>query len=70
MNLSRGDCETIQKKKKEEEGEGEDGGRRRGRYATSFFLFVDFCAFLISFWVNTLLTDTLIRLGLHALWAY
>ena len=29
-----------------------------------------FCAFLISLWVNTPLTDTLIRLGLHALWAY
>lgn len=59
---------------------GSEGGRGRrcgrGKIGAScshedFSLFVDFYAFLISLWMNTPLTDTLIKLGgLHALWAY
>lgn len=78
MNLSGGKCEPIKKKIYHKKMlcwwivRGESVGA--DRYATSmldfFFSVCRFCAFLISLWLNTLLTDSLIRLRLCALWAY
>lgn len=69
MNLSRGDMNpwvevgwggvwgggTV--------GEGRGSGRYAPRAGAEISLFVGFCAFLISPWLNTPLTGTLIRLG-------
>lgn len=66
MNLSRGNCETIKKYHKKVVAVVD-----MPHPCKIFFSPVcRFCALLISLWVNTLLTDTLIRLGLHALWVY
>lgn len=62
MNPSRSDYGTI--------GKRGGGGWMGATCASSDFLVWRFRAFLISPWLNTPLTDTLIRLGLCALWAY